>query len=230
MVHPVRLLLLVLAALALLACGGEAGLPVATWTLDAQSVHRELSLPAHFDQELGDHEQQYVLRTKVQLPPSMQGRRLTLTIAYFGGLASLRAGGLEAPDVDASEFERFRSNGPHRFLIPPDATRAASLDLEMTVEHRWTQSAWLDTVPVLAPGERGDTQYAFVSTFDQGSAAAALSMILLVGVAYALVFLSDRKRSAFGWFVLASFSGASYAAWTLGILQPVFGAHDPAVV
>ena len=98
------------------------------------------------------------------------------------------------------------------------------------MEHRWTQSAWLDTVPVLAPGEHGDARYAFVSTFDQGSAAAALSMILLVGVAYALVFLSDRKRSAFGWFVLASFSGASYAAWTLGILQPVFGAHDPAVV
>ena len=230
MVHPLRLLLLVLAALALLACGGEAGMPIATWTLDADSVHRELSLPAHFDQELGDHEQQYVLRTRVELPPSMQGRRLALTIAYFGGLASLKAGGLEAPDVDASEFERFRSNGQHRFLVPAEATHGGSLDLQMTVAHRWTQSAWFDTVPVLAPGERGDAAYAFVSTFDQGSAAAALSMILLVAAAYGIVYLSDRRRSAYGWFVLASFSGSSYAAWTLGLMQPLFGAHDLAAV
>ena len=59
---------------------------------------------------------------------------------------------------------------------------------------------------------------------------AALSMILLVGAAYAIVYVSDRKRSAYGWFVLASFSGAAYAAWTLGLMQPLCGAFDPVVV
>jgi serine/threonine-protein kinase len=225
-----RLLMLVIAAIGLIACGGEVSIPVEHWTLDAQDVHHPLTLPAHFDRELGDRPQQYTLDATVPLPPAMRGRRLALTIPYFGGLASLRAGGLEAPDVDASAFERYRSNGAHRYLIPPEATGGSALELRLAVDHRWTQSAWLDTVPVLSLGERGDSQYALVSTFDQGSAAAALSMILLVGVAYGLVYLFDRTRAVYGWFVLASFSGASYAAWTLGLLQPVFGAHDLAAV
>ena len=126
-----RLLLVALAALALLACGGEGSIPVAQWSLDAPGVHRDLTLPAHFDRDLGDHELQYVLRARVALPPEMRGQRLALTIPYFGGLASLRANGFESPDVDSSEFERYRSNGPHRFLVPPEATRGVA-----TVMHR----------------------------------------------------------------------------------------------
>jgi serine/threonine-protein kinase len=225
-----RVLLTLLLVLAATACGGSAGLPLPTWTLVCEGGSRSLSLPAHFDQILGDHDQDYRLRTHVDLTPEMRGQPLSLTIEYFGGLASLRANGVVAPDGDESVFERYRSDGPHRFVIPAAVTQTGALDLEMTVQHRWTQSGWLDTVPRLGVGERGDGLYAFVSSFDRGSAAAAASMILLVTVAYGIVYLADRRRSAYGWFVAASLCGVSYPLFTLGLFQPLFGAHDLAAV
>jgi predicted Ser/Thr protein kinase len=225
-----RLLLVVLLVFAATGCGGERGIPLASWTLQCEGGGAQLTLPAHFDRLLGDRDQDYVLRTHVDVPPEMRGQRLSLTIEYFGGLASLRANGLEAPDGDVSVFERYRSDGPHRFVIPAAATGTGALDLEMTVEHRWTQSGWLDTVPRLSGGERGDGLYAAVTSFNRGSAAAAAAMILLVTVAYGIIYLADRRRSAYGWFVLASLAGVSFALFTLGLFQPLFGAHDLAAV
>lgn len=229
------ILLLTLLVFSAAGCGGgqgspERGLPLPNWILTWQGGVEPLTLPAHIDRLLGDHDQRYTLATRVALPPGLRGQPLALTIDYFGGLASLRASGVEVPDADASVFERYRSVGPHRFVIPEAATRAGALDLEMTVSHRWTQSGWLDTVPRLSRGEHGDALYAFVSSFDSGSAAAALGMILLMALAYGIVYLADQRRSAYGWFVLASVSGGAYAAFSLGALQPVFGDHDLAAI
>jgi serine/threonine-protein kinase len=226
----VRLLLVLLLVLAATACGGERGIPLVAWTLSFDGGGTALTLPAHFDELLGDHQQVYTLRTRVDLPQEMRGQRLSLTFEYFGGLASLRANGFDAPDGDVSVFERYRSNGPHRFVIPAVATQREALDLEMRVDHRWTQSGWMDTVPRLSLGERGDAMYASVVSFNRGSTAAAASMILLVTVAYGVVYLADRRRSAYGWFVAASLAGASYSLFTLGLFQPIFGAHDLAAV
>ncbi len=203
---------------------------LASWSLTFDGGGTALTLPAHFDQFLGDHEQVYALRTHVDLPPGMRGQRLSLTLEYFGGLASLRANGFDAPDGDVSVFERYRSNGPHRFVIPAVATQGEGLDLEMKVDHRWTQSGWLDTVPRLSRGERGDSMYGFVTSFNQGSTAAAAAMILLISVAYGMVYFADRRRSAYGWFVAASVAGVSYSLFTMGLFQPIFGAHDLAAV
>jgi len=226
----VRLLLVLLLVVAATACGGERGLSLASWTLSFDGGGTALTLPAHFDQLLGDHDGVYTLRTHVDLPPEMRGQRLSLTLEYFGGLASLRANGFDAPDGDVSVFERYRSNGPHRFVIPAMATQTGGLDLAMTVEHRWTQSGWLDTVPRLSLGERGDAMYGFVTSFNRGSTAAAASMILLISVAYGMVYFADRRRSAYGWFVAASVAGVSYSLFTLGLFQPLFGTHDLAAV
>ena len=98
------------------------------------------------------------------------------------------------------------------------------------VDHRWTQSAWLDTVPRFSRGSTGDAGYVFVKLFNDWSAAAALAMILLVGFANGIIFLADRRRSAYGWFTLSSFLGAFYAAYALGLTQPLFGAYDPTVM
>ena len=226
----VRLLLVLLLVLATTACGGQRGTPVARWTLAYDGGTTELTVPAHFDALLGDRDQVYALRAHVRVPPEMKGERLSLTLEYFGGLASLTANGLEAPDGDLSVLERYRSNGPHRFVIPAAATQTGELDLEMKVQHRWTQSGWLDTVPRLSLGDRGDTLYGLISTFNRGSAVAAAAMIQLVCVAYGLLYLADRRRTAYAWFVVASVCGAAYSLFTLGVFQPVFGAHDLAAV
>lgn len=231
-VRRLHLLPLAMVCLALVAgCGGgSGGVALSTWTLAYDGGGGPIDLPAHFDRRLGDRPQRYLLRTHVELPDAMRGRALALTIDYFGGLASLRANGVEAPDAEADSIEVYRSDGAHRFLVPAQATAGGSVDLEMTVDHRWTQSGWFDTVPRLSLGESGDPLYRFVSAFNRGSALAALSMILLVGLANGVVYLADRRRVAYGWFVLASFSGGSYTLFTLGYLQPVFGAQDLAAV
>jgi serine/threonine-protein kinase len=227
-----RLVLLLLAVVLLAACGGgvERPLMLSSWTLEANGLTTPLSLPAHYDSLLGDQPTRYTLRTRTELPPEMQGRDLALTIPYFAALVSLQVDGVVAQDLDAGQLDRYRSAGAHRFVVPASATRHGDLALELTVEHRWTQSAWLDTVPRLSPGRAGDSGYVFVKLFDQGSAAAGLAMLLLVGFANGIVFLADRRRTAYGWFTLASFTGSVYAAFSLGITQPLFGVYDSLIM
>jgi Protein kinase domain/7TM diverse intracellular signalling len=226
-----RLVLLAMAVAWLTACGsGPPAMSLGDWTLEAPGVSRPLSLPAHFDRDLGDVETRYTLATDVELPPDMRGRPLALTIPYFTGIVSLRVDGQEVPDLDTGSLDRYRSAGQHRFLLPAAATRDGRVKLTMAVEHTWTQSAWLDTVPRLSADPAGDPGYVFVKLFDQGSAAAALAMLLLVGFANGIVFLADRRRVVYGWFTLSAFAGASYGAYTVGLTQPVFGRQDAAVM
>jgi serine/threonine-protein kinase len=226
-----RVVLLVMAVTLLAACGGgQHPILLASWTLDTGGETTPLTLPAHFDQRVGDQPKHFALRTRVDLPPEMQGRLLALTIPYFTGLATLRANGVEVPDLDATELDRFRSVGAHRYVIPAEATRSESLALELDVDHTWTQSAWVDTVPRLTADPRGDAGYVFVKLFDRWSTGAALAMILLVGFANLVVFLNDRRRTAYGWFALASFAGSMYAAYTMGFTQIVFRGLDPSWV
>ncbi|MGH7296522.1 MAG: hypothetical protein ACRELB_16410, partial [Polyangiaceae bacterium] len=226
-----RVFLALIALTLLVACGGgaEPGVMLSSWTLEAQGVERPLTLPAHFDRLLGDHPGVYALRTDVRVPPELRGRELTLTIPYFAALVSLEVDGHLLPDLDAGALDRYRGTGPHRFIVPP-VTGAGPLHLELVVDHRWTGSAWLDTVPRLSPGTAGDRGYVFVKLFNESSAAAGLAMILLVGFANGIVYLSDRRRGAYGWMTLASFFGAFYAAFSLGLTEPVFGAYDPTVM
>jgi serine/threonine-protein kinase len=203
---------------------------LSTWTLESGGASTLLSLPAHFDQRVGDGPRRYTLRTRVDLPPEMRGQVLALTIPYFTGVSTLRANGLVSANVDAPEFDRFRSTGPHRYVIPASATHSDSLLLELDVDHTWTQSAWLDTIPRLTADPRGDDGYVFVKLFDRWSAGAAFAMVILVGFANLVIFLNDRRRTAYGWLAAASFAGSMYAAYTLGITQVVFGTLDPSFV
>ena len=41
--------------------------------------------------------------------------------------------------------------------------------LELGVDHTWTQSAWLDTIPRLSVDPDGGPGYVLVKLFDQGS-------------------------------------------------------------
>jgi len=222
-------LLVVLLLCLLTGCSGGTTVPIATWTLDAPGVHEIITAPKHFDRELGDHEQHFTLSAHTDVPTELRGQPVALAIPYFAGRATLRANGVDAPDLDASSFETYRAVGAHRFLVPADATRGGTLDLVLDVDHRWTQSAWLDTVPRLAAANGGG-DYALVATFNQASADAALAMILLVAVAYGLIFLADRRRAAYGWFCLSSLAGAFYSAFTLGLMEPLVGSADGYVV
>ena len=226
-----RVFLVLLAVVALLGCGGREGsLALSSWTLEAGGKEVPLTLPAHFDQVVGDQPTTYRLRTDARIPADLAGSELALTIPYFAALVSLTADGQPLPDLEAGALDRHRGVGPHRFLLPSAMTRDGVVHLELSVEHTYTASAWLDTVPRLSRGKDGDPGYVFVKLFDEASAAAAFAMILLVGFANGIVFLADRRREAYGWFSLAAFFGAFYAAYSLGLTQPIFGVYEATVM
>jgi hypothetical protein len=64
-----------------------------------------------------------------------------------------------------------------------DGVRVESLDgtLELDVEHTWTQSAWVDTVPRLVADANGGAAFAFQRSFNSITAALALGIALFAG-------------------------------------------------
>ena len=196
--------------------GGEGRLVLASWTLDARGCttarHPARALRRA---SLGDRPTQLhaCARASSSLP-TMRDRRpradhpvLRRARVADGGRAWRR------PTSTRRQFDRYRATAPHRFLIPAEATRTrlarAGADRRRT---RWTQSAWLDTVPRLCARRarrRGRTSSS--KLFDQGSSAAAALVDDPAGGC------GERHRlprptdgaTAYGWFVLASFSGPS---------------------
>ncbi|HZF53748.1 MAG TPA: serine/threonine-protein kinase [Polyangiaceae bacterium] len=231
---PTRVLLLLLSwicAAVLTGCGGgEKILPLPAWTLfvEGREVGTLVSLPDHINDKLPAHPSRYELHAETPLPPEWQGKPLSLTIPSFHAKASLHANGREVVPLDSSPFDVYRGSGQPRWLIPADVTREApTLSLEIEVDHRWTQSAWLDTVPRLSLSEHGDKASVRSRLWNKALSICALSTALFVFFAYAIIFLLDRRRSAsYGWFTLEALAACSYPAFELGLLQPLLGVYD----
>lgn len=222
-------LLLCVCAAVLTGCGGgEKTLPLPVWTLvtgDAQNGV-PVSLPAHIDGQLPAQPSRYSLRAQAELPAEWQGKPLTLAIPHLRAKPSLRVNGREMALLDASGFDVYRGSGHPRWRLPADVTAAPKLDLALDVEHRWTQSGWLDAVPRLSMTEHGDAAYVWIQRWNQVTSLFALSTALFVFFAYAIIFLLDRRRSAYGWFTLEALAACAYPAFELGLLQPVLGVYD----
>jgi serine/threonine-protein kinase len=230
---PTRVLQLLLfwaCAAVLAGCsGGEKILPLPAWTLfvEGTEVGTLVSLPSHIGDKLPARPSTYSLHAEAPLPPEWQGKPLSLVIPHLRAKASLRANGREVVPLDASPLDVYRGSGQPRWKIPGDVTAAApTLALEIDVDHRWTQSAWLDTVPRLSMTEHGDAASVWIRVWNQVLAIGALSTALFVFFAYAIIFLLDRRRSAYGWFTLEALAACAYPAFELGLLQPVFGVYD----
>jgi hypothetical protein len=221
-----RLALLV-AALLLVGCSSETVVPLRNWTLEVEGRPSAVALPAHL--EVPDRPTHYTLRSKVKLAPELRDRPLTLAIPYLPARASLRVNGAAVTPLDRIPASDYRSTGAHRWRVEPAA--AEELSLELIVDHRWTQSAWFDSVPRLSPTEDGDPGFLAVRGFNLGTLQFGLWAILLAGFTYALVFVwGAGKRAAAGWFALEAFSGSLYPAFGLGITQAIFGVYDAAAL
>jgi serine/threonine-protein kinase len=199
---------------------------VRDWTLTSALGTFPVTLPAHLDDELPAGPSQYSLRARVPLPVALRGRALTLTIAHLPALVELRANGHEAVRLDVTAFDRYRSNGPHRWRILAEHTQGEALDLELDVRHRWSESAWIDWIPALSATPAGDFKYVAVTTFNQVTAIGALVTMLLVSLLYGIIFLLDPSRVVNGWHALQGTFAAMYPALLLGYLQPVLGTFE----
>jgi serine/threonine-protein kinase len=225
----VRLLALALPCLALAACQSESVLPLGAWTLDADGA--AVQLPAHLEARLGPAEQRrrYLLRAAVDLPASLRGRALTLTIPFFPALAELRVNGELIAPVEPPAPGDYRSPvGAHRWQLRPELT-AQPLTLGITVTRRWTRSDWIDTVPRLSAAPAGDAAYRWVRAINGDVTVGVLAMLILVTFTHLLIFLLDRRRAAHGWLALQVGSSAIYPLYVLGVTQ-VLGTADTAVM
>jgi serine/threonine-protein kinase len=212
-------------ALVLLGCG-EAGTEVDRWELRVgdQGASETVDLPRHLP--IPDRPCTYVLSSRFEVPEQDRGAPLTLVLQHLYASASVRANGRDTIAIDPESTARYRSSGMQRFVLPPEITSHGAIDLEIVVDHRWTQSAWFDVAPRIALGAAGDARFRVVRGLNDGFAIAGISASLVCGFVYVLVFAFDRRRRAEGWFALESTLAAVYAAFNLGVLQGLVGVYD----
>lgn len=200
------------------------------WALELEDGRRvSVRLPARFDEDLQDRAQIYRLTSQVAIPEAWRGEMLSLSIPHFTGVANLEVGGEPAPLV-AGEPRSVRAPGTQIWAIPPASTQSSVLQLTLLVEHAWTQSAWMDTVPRLALGPIGDARSRAQHAFQTWSCGAALGTLFTIGFTSLVLFLLHPAKSrGFGWLALQSFTASYYIFFILGTTQ-VFGVAEQPVL
>jgi serine/threonine-protein kinase len=223
-----KLVVFLLALVVLTGCADGGAIPVPKWTFEGpDGAPAPLVLPVHLDDRLPKAISRYTLRAEVAVPEGLRDRPLTLVIPHFSAHVSLLVDGAHAEPLDGVDPPGYRTRGPHAWRIPASATRDGPLDLELDVEHTWTMSAWLDTVPRLTPALDGGSGFVAQRTFNDVTATGALCVALLSGYLYLVVFLTDRRRRDYGWFAVTGFAGVGYPLFQTGLLAPYIGRFDP---
>src|SRR5262245_43776044 len=140
-------------ALALAACGGDAGQELAEWRLGGEvATPADVTLPARLD-GVAHRRGTYTLSRDFAVPPAWRGQPLTLWVADLPAVATLAVDGAPALATDPPVPGAYRSRGPLGWRIPGEATLDGALELEFTVDNRWTQSAWWNAAPVMVAGD-----------------------------------------------------------------------------
>jgi len=224
-----RLAVLFAALLLLVGCERDPVLLLTQWTFVPPSGDaRPVTLPTHL--ELPDQPSTYSLRTTEALPQTMTGRRLTLAFVRLPAIARLRANGVECVSLDPDLTTVYRVSGAQRWVIPAEATAQGKLELDLTLEHRFTQSGWIDSVPRLSPTEHGDRTFLAIHGWNETTAYFGMAVVFATGLSYLLIFLLDRTRRAHAWFVLEAVGGIAFPAFASGLTQPFFGRRDAIVM
>lgn len=224
--HPWALLL-GFAALLVMGCGGDHVERLTRWTLLAGGrADVSVTLPTHLDGLVPNRRSSFVLRTDYELPAEFRGQELTLAFTHLLANAELRVAGRRMPQVDGDAMTYYRASSSQAWHIPGELTRDGRLLLELHVQHTWTQSAWFDSVPRLSATPRGDQTFLLVSVFNRAAAIISMTVVIIVGFSYAIVFLSDRRRRTHGWFALESVAAVAYPAFVTGGTQLVFHTYD----
>ncbi len=216
------------------ACSGTTPLQVPEWQLVREQDATQstpVTLPTRLDDgRVGASAGRYWLRTRVAVPAEWQGHSLQLVVPEFGAVVRLRVDGSEAPDLSSADASGYRRRGPHSWWIGPDASRDGVLDLELVIEHRWTQSAWWGTVPRILPAGASDASATAVYVFNLLASAAALIALFQIGLTSVMTYLADRRRRPYLSFGVQGLIAAFYPAYVAGWTQRVFGTYDTPVL
>jgi serine/threonine protein kinase len=217
---------LVLAAtLAACSSGPHLGLPAWQLVVDGAPV-AQVSLPTHLNRLVPARRSRYALRTRVELPAELRGRRLRLVVPEIAAVVAARVDGEPATDLAWSTADGYRRRGPLEWEVPRAASADGVLELELEVEHTWTQSAWWGTRPRLLPLEDHDGNALAVEAFNLFIIFAALVALSQIGLTSLTVYVVDRRRKQYLWFSLQGLLACYLPFFVLGWSQRLFGVYD----
>ncbi len=201
------------------------------WTFTSELTTREVTLPAHVDGDVPAQPSTYSLSTEVPLPPSMRARTLTMALPHLLAHAELFVDGRRLQPLDAPPFGQYRGLGPHRWLLSAKHTDKNALSFRLEVRSTWTQAGWLDSVPRLSTTTGGDAGFLRARRLNGAFGVFGFVSLCLTGFAHLVVYISSRRKAvAAGYFTIEAIFGVTYPAFVCGLLQPVFGVYDAAVM
>lgn len=197
------------------------------WTLDAGEQRGvAVSLPAHLP--VPDREMQYRLRAQVAVPAEWIDKDLELVIPELYARVQLRVDGQPAQLLAGGTSASYRPTGPHRWVIAhsPATTR----ELELVIDHAWTQSGWLLTTPRLVLAGESDALTSAVEIFNLSLTIAGLVALLQIGITSLGVYLVDRRRLPYLWFAVQALTASFYPLFVTGYAARLFGVYDVALL
>lgn len=201
---------------------------ITNWQLTtaSSSVPIEARLPAHLDDHV-PRESTYTLTTSYAVPPSQVGRELDFVIPHFWAKTRLRVDGVNAVRVHGPLVSSYRETGSHVFRIPATSTQDGRLELELSVDHRWTQSTWFDVVPRIVPAGRRDSAAVVDDFFNVTLGIYAFATLMQVGLAcLAVYFIGRRRKPTYFWFGVQAITAAPFPLLTHGAMPAAFGTLD----
>jgi hypothetical protein len=214
-------------------CAQPDAMVVPTWTLRVDGVDgvegkaTTVTLPTHLDDgRVPDRNVRYTLATDVTLPPSMRGRDLEFVQPALLTNVSLDVDGAPVRNQGVELARGYRTLGPHVWRLPAEATKGSALHLVMIVEHRWTQSAWIDVAPEIVLADELPITVRVARWLTPVGSICGATTLALIGITWLIVTLVDRRRAAYFWFGLQSIGAAFYALFAGGFTQLVFGRYD----
>lgn len=185
--------------------------------LEAFEFEGELhELPLRLGERELERDQPYTLRAAVELPAQLRGRPLALSIPLLQAQAELSADGQPALRV-SPRTSGYRDPGPQRWRIAPEHGADGRVELELQIEHRWTQSGWLTSTPALMPAELADPRATAVRYVNIYGSLLGIAALLQIGLSCLLVYFLDRRRTPYLWFGIQALSAVSYPAFTAGL-------------
>ena len=196
----------------------------------AGTLTQMIALPGHFEDRIPPTAAHFDLHAVVPLPPELQGRELTLSIPFHGGIDALVVDGVPAVSQQDDLVRGYRSRGPHEFRLPHVPTARAFVTLDLQVANTWTQAAWFDTVPRLHPSDERDAHTLYVRAVDDVIAAFAIGLLLQIAWVYQAVFREEKRRRAYVFFAVQISAASVVHFYYLGLTQGLFGTADVSVV
>ncbi|MDQ3365228.1 MAG: hypothetical protein M3680_07355 [Myxococcota bacterium] len=222
-----RALLVLVGFAELLGCRESSSIELRRWTVmvDGTPTPHAVVLPTRLDDgRVPAVRARYRMRTIANVPEALRSVPLQLTIPDLAAVVWLHADGTEAIDLNQADKHGYRRRGPHAWSIPVTASSDGHVELELIVEHTWTQSAWWGTVPQLHRHGLSEPPGSNVYRFNLLASGAALVALLQSAIASLMIYIQDRRRRVYLPFGVQGAVAAVYpafvAGWTQGVWEP----------